>query len=55
MSSIKSLGMSELLERALTNVGRAGSPGSVLFFYPFMPPIVVPRPEPSETASDVTP
>jgi hypothetical protein len=49
MSSIKSLGMLELLERMLMNVGRAGHPA--MFFSPFMPPILLP---PSQPTSDVT-
>ena len=48
MSSIKSLGMLERLERMLTNVGRAGHP--TMFFYPFMPPAMPPR----RPTSDVT-
>jgi hypothetical protein len=48
MSSIKSLGMLELLERMLVNVGRAGQPP--MFFYPFMPPVMAP----ARPTSDVT-
>ena len=49
MSSIKSLGMLELLERMLMKVGRAGHPA--MFYCPFMPPILLP---PSQPRSDET-
>jgi hypothetical protein len=48
MSSIKSLRMLELMERALRNVGRSGYP--TMFFYPFMPPTL----PPSRPMSEVT-
>lgn len=48
MSSTKSLGMLELLERMLMNVGRAGYP--TMFFSPFMPPTL----PPTRPTSDVT-
>jgi hypothetical protein len=53
MSSIKSLGMLERLERLLMNVGRTGYP--TVFVSPFLPPVFVPRHDPSRTTSDVTP